>query len=115
MPSGMPAPSITVERFRPCLPRRLAAARGLGGAAIYRQAGQVEADHPVIGGRDDGGQALPDPGSDPPLGAAEDEDLDELGEDDPIRDAGPVAAARMAVGRRRQERLDLVPDRVDDG
>ncbi len=94
VPRGMPAPSTTVERFRPCLPRRLAAARGLGGAAIYRQAGQVEADHPVIGGHDDGGQALHDPVGDPPRGAAEDKDLDELVEDDPIRSCWLISSSR---------------------
>src|SRR4030095_10022840 len=74
---------------------------------------QLQAEQLVIGGQHEQAQLLGNPGadpfiaapaqgggragavSDPAVAAAEDQDLDELVEDDPVRDAGPVAAQRM--------------------
>jgi hypothetical protein len=47
------------------------------------------------------------------MGAAETQDLDELLEDDPVADPGPVAAQRVSgvIDRaRRQKRGELVPE-----
>ncbi len=51
----------------------------------------------------------------PPVGAAEDEHLDQLVEDHPIRNPGAVALERMGVQRGWQQDAELVPDGVDDG
>ena len=41
--------------------------------------------------------------------------LDQLVEDQPVRDARPVAAQRMWRVVRWQQRFELVPERLDDG
>jgi hypothetical protein len=109
----------------------LAAAGCLGDASVYRQIGQVEADHAVVGIPRDAFQAGHDPGRDPfvaaategalgagvvgdPLvSAAEHQDLDELVEHDPIRDTRSVAAQRMGVVAFGEHRGELVPDGFD--
>src|SRR4029450_10804741 len=76
---------------------------------------QLQAEQLVIGGQHEQAQLLGNPGadpfiaapaqgggragavSDPAVAAAKDQDLDELVEDDPVRDAGPGAAQRSAA------------------
>ena len=119
-PSGIPAPSVSRDRFMPSLrrpaglgARALAAAGRLGDAPVDREVGQQQADEPVIGVTGDGLQpregaglyplvaALPDRGrragavGDGLIRAAEPQDLDEFLEDDKVADPGPVTAQRM--------------------
>jgi hypothetical protein len=127
------------DRFMPSLPRpagaaagALPAAGGLGDAPVHGEIVQDQADDAVIGLPGDGLQLAEDPGLDPlvaavpdrggaagavgdrGIGAAEPQDLEELFEDDPVGDPGPVAAQRVrgsidrAVG---QQRGELVPQR----
>ena len=138
--SGMPAASTATERLRPELApihgtaaRRLAAARRLGEAAIDRHVVQHQADHPVVGRQRQGVQRLHDPGRDPLVapapqgarraggvgdaggGAAEDQHLPQLVEDDAIGNARAMAAERMGCLAGGQQGGDLVPDGLDDG
>ncbi len=48
------------------------------------------------------------------IGGAEDEDLDELVEDDPVRDAWAVAPKWVGVGHGWDQRGELAPEGVDD-
>jgi hypothetical protein len=48
------------------------------------------------------------------VGAAKDEDLDEMVDDDPVGHPGPMAAKRMIVRVVRPQGRDLVPDGGDD-
>jgi hypothetical protein len=52
---------------------------------------------------------------DPAVAAAEHQDLDELVEDDPVGDAGPVAAERVVDLAGGQQRGDLDPEGFQDG
>src|SRR5215207_10914001 len=113
--------------------RFLAAARGLGEAAVHRQVGQLEADETIVSFEGD----LPEPlhqtildplvapttqralrarlVGDPPVGASEHQNLNQLPEDHPVGDAGAVTAERMvrrpSLG---QEGFKLLPDGLDD-
>jgi hypothetical protein len=141
-PSGIPRASVTVERLRPPLaavhrapPGVLAAAGGLGDTAVHGQVTQVQADHAVVGGQDQqlesGEQAELDPFvaavadgggragriGDLAVAAAEHQGLDELVEDDPVGDAGAVAAKRVVGvvgGALGQQRAELVPQWGDE-
>src|SRR4029450_11369212 len=93
---------------------------------------QLQAEQLVIGGQHEQAQLLGDAGadpfiaaaaqgggragavSDPAVAAAEDQDLDELVEHDPVRDAGPVAAQRMVDLTSREECGDLDPEGFQD-
>jgi hypothetical protein len=93
---------------------------------------QLQAEQLVIGGQHEQAQLLGDPGadpfiaaaaqgggragavSDPAVAAAEHQDLDELVEDDPVRDAGPVAAQRMVDLTSGEECGDLDPEGFQD-
>jgi hypothetical protein len=138
-PSGIPAPSVSRT-----LHAELAAAGGAG-ADVLAAAGRLrdapagrdvlqrQADEPVIGVAGNGLQpgedpcpdpfvaALPDRGRragevrDGLIRAAEPQDLDELLEDDPVADPGPVTAQRMGriVDRAGgQQRRKLLPQRL---
>ncbi len=114
-------------------PGHLAAARRLRDATIDSQMLQLQADHPVVRIEHDvvqrGHHASVDPCvpaptqcrrragvvGDPLVGAAKDEDLDECVEDEPVGDAGAVAAQRVGHGGRGQELRDLIPNGLDDG
>jgi hypothetical protein len=91
-------------------PGDLAAAGRLGDASIHRQVLQLQAEQPLVGATHGQpqpfGQAQGDPRipaaaqrgrrtalvGDAPVATAEDQDLDELVEDDPVGDAAAVAA-----------------------
>jgi hypothetical protein len=130
---------VSTERFVPCFPRStsgsssgLATARGLGDAPVHRQVPQLEADHLVVGvkaglfkgGEDFRGDPLVGSASDGGgracgvgdllVGSPEDEDLHELVEHHPVRDAWPVATQRMLVRHSRDQHLELVADGFDD-
>jgi hypothetical protein len=110
----------------------LAAAGCLGDAAIHGQVGKLKAEEAVVGGQHRQahpfGKAKGDPlitaapqrggGAgvigDAPVAAAEHQDLDELVEDDPVGDAGAVAAQRMGVGAGGQQHSDLDPQGFQD-
>jgi hypothetical protein len=105
----------------------LATAGRLGDTAIHRQVRQLQAVHAVVGGQRQAvelvGHAQGDPlipaaaqgggraglVGDAAVAAAKDKDLDELVEDDSVRDAGAVAAQRVAVVAGGQQRGELVP------
>jgi len=94
---------------------------------------QLQAEQLVIGGQHHQAQLVGDPGGDPfvaapaqgggragvvgdpAVAAAEHQDLDELVKDDPVGDAGAVAAEGMGVGAGGQQRRHLDPERFEDG
>jgi hypothetical protein len=114
-------------------PGGLAAAGRLGDAAIHGQMVQLQAEQPLVGGQHRTAQLLGHTGTDPlvpaaaqggrraagigdtAVAAAEHQDLDELVEDDPVRDAGSVAAEGMGVVAGGQQRSNLDPQRFQDG
>ena len=59
-----------------------------------------------------GGRARPV--GDPPVGAAEHQDLDQLLEDHPVGDAGAVAPERVARQPLRYQGRELLPDGLDE-
>ena len=107
-------------------PGALPAARGLGGAAVHGQVGQVQADHLVVGVQARQPQPIPhaQPNpliaapaqrrrraarlGDPLVAGAEDQRLHELVEDHRIIDARPVAAQRMNDMPDRQQGQKLL-------
>jgi len=88
---------------------------------------KVQAEHTVVGGQGELVHLVHDAGGDPLVtaaaertrragmvgdalvGAAEHHDLEQLVEDEPVGDAGTVAAQRMRVVVFRKHRGDLVP------
>jgi hypothetical protein len=93
---------------------------------------QVQAVHAVVGGKHRQAQLLGHAGADPlvpaaaqrdgraggigdaAVAAAEHQQLDELVEDDPVGDAGAVAAQRMADLAGGQQRRELDPQRFQN-
>ncbi len=139
-PSGIPLPSTSRERLVPCFPRSTGdlpatspPSGGLDDASVHTQILQVEADNPVIelqaqlfqSGEDTGGDPLIPPGpqsrgragrvGDLGIRGAEDKDLDELVEDDPVVNAAPVTPPRVGHVSSGNQRGELVPEGVDDG
>src|SRR5919107_1558326 len=112
--------------------RPLAATRSLGDAAVHGHIERIEANSSIIcfpgklfervhrplldplaaPATQRGGQTFLI--SYPPVGTAEDQNLDELLEDYPIRHARPVAAKRMVHVSFRQKGRELFPDGLDD-
>jgi len=108
--------------------RLLAPAGSLGDAPVDANIGQVEPDDPIIGGERDPFQSLhqthldpfvaatPKGGgrtsllSDPPIGAAEDHNGNQLLEDHPVGNARAMAAERMVRLAFGQQGLKLLPD-----
>jgi hypothetical protein len=127
------------DRFMPCFlrstglgPAHSPAAGRFGDAPVDGDAGQGQADDAVIGLPGDRLQVREDPVLDPFIAAfadrggaagavgdrhiraAEPQDLDELFEDDPVRDPRLVAARRVSRvidGPAGQQRGELVPQR----
>jgi hypothetical protein len=110
----------------------LATARGFGNAPIYCYIGQPQPDGPVVGFERHLAQFIHQPAfdpliapstqggsrarfvGDPPVGAAEDQDLNELLEDRPIGYAGSMAAQGMLDLSFGQQGGELLPDGFDD-
>jgi hypothetical protein len=111
----------------------LATAGRFGDAAIHAQVLHLQAEQSVVGGQHGQAQLLGDSGGDPfvaaaaqrgrraavvgdaAVAAAEHQDLNELVEDDPVRDARTVAAERVGVVMGGQQRGELDPQRLEDG
>lgn len=114
------------------LARRLAATGRLDQAAIHGHIAQLRADDAVVAFQTQLLQTFEDPGSDPLVAAPADrgrrtarvgdlvvgrpqhQHLDELVENHPIADAGPMAALGVGVDTLGQQNLELVPEGVDD-
>jgi hypothetical protein len=114
-------------------PGGLAAAGCLGGAAVHRQLLQFQTEQLVIGSQHLQAESFGHPGADPlvpaaaqggrraggvgdvAIPAAEHQHLDELVEDHPVSDAGPVAAERVTDLTGGQQRGDLDPEGVGCG
>jgi hypothetical protein len=111
----------------------LAAAGCLGDAPVNGQVLDLQAEQPVVGGQHGQAQLLGHPEGDPlvaaapqrgggagvigdaAVAAAEHQHLDELVEDDPVGDAGAVAAQRVVDLAGGQQRSDLDPQGFQDG
>lgn len=110
----------------------LAAAGCLDDAPVHGEVAKVLAHDPVVGlqaqlfqaGEESGADPFIAPGAqgggraggigDPGVGGPEDQDRDELVEDDPVIDPWPVAAPGVGDGALRDQRGELVPQRVDE-
>lgn len=111
----------------------LPAAGSLDDAAIDNQVFQLEADDSVVGFEADLFKIEEDPGGDPFIpaasvsagraggvadlfvGGAQDQDLDELVENHPVADAWTVTTLGVGDVPFRDQRLELVPEGLDDG
>lgn len=114
-------------------PGCLAAAGCLDDASVDGDITQLQAHDLVVGlqtdlfessehsGSDPGITSAADRGGraggvrDPVVGGAQDEDLDQLVEHDPVADARSVTSQRMGIEMLGDQRGELVPQRVDDG
>jgi hypothetical protein len=110
----------------------LAAARRLGDAAVDDHVPELQTDELVVALPGDTLQLVHHPATDPfisapaqcggragrigdaPVGAAEHRDLDQLVEDQTVRDPTSVAAEGVVTLPRRQEGRELVPDGLDE-
>src|SRR5215207_10773377 len=108
--------------------RFLSTARSFGYASVHCQIGQLQPDQTIVSFEGDLSELLHQPESyplvapatqsalrarligDPPVGAAEHQDLDQLLEDQPVGDAWLVAAERMIDLSLWQEGLELLPN-----
>jgi hypothetical protein len=118
-----------VDRARP---GGLAAAGRLGDAAVHRQVLQLQPEQPVVGAQHRAAQPVGQAKADPlvaaaaqggrraggigaaAVAAANDQDLDELVEDDPVWDARAVAAQRVADGAGGHQGGELDPQWLQD-
>lgn len=114
-------------------PGGFAAARCFDQAAVDDEVLQIQSDDPVVGLQADLLQFAEDPWGDPfvaapsdgggragrvadfLIGSAQDEDLDEFIEDDPVADPWLVAAQRVGAWRLGDQCLELAPEGLDDG
>jgi len=113
-------------------PGHFAPAGGFDDAAVDGDVLQVEADDLVVGIQADLLERLEHLGLDPlitsppdrrgrtgtvsdlGISGAEDQDLNDLVEHEAIADPGTMTPQRVIVNRRRQQRGELVPQRLDD-
>jgi len=135
----MPLASTAIERLIPpfapiyrASSGLLCSARGLGYAAVHGHLRELQADEAVVGLEADLPESLHQPEldplvasatqgalragcvGDPVVGAAEDEHLHQLLEDDPLGDARAVASQRMVGAALGQQIFELLPDGLDE-
>ena len=112
--------------------RFLPATRGFGYAPVHRQIGQLQPDESIVSFEGDLPELRHEPKldplvaaatqcalrarlvCDPPVGAPEHQDLDQLLENQPLGDARTVTSKRMSGLSLWQEGLELLPDGFDD-